>query len=265
MPKAASVRAVVGGGLRDQRVHAAHPLDSEHREQDGSGHRDDELEGVGHDDAPQPGEHAVPGGDGEERDRRHPRVHVQRDTEDGDHGARHPAHDDQVDGKGEVERAKTPEYRRRPTAVAQLGELHIGEDAGPAPEPGKEEHGQDPGERTVPPEPVAGHAVLRDQARHGERRVGGERRRHHGRPGEPPRERAAGHEIVGQRLTGPPRVGQADGRRGHEVQRDDHPVRQLESHGGSRGGGMLTAGETPGARRPSPERRAGEWKSAACR
>ena len=158
-----------------------------------------------------------------------PGVDVERDLEDRDHGAGDPAHDDQIDRQGEIERAEAPQHRRRLAAVAQLGELEVGEHARPAPEPGEEEDREDPRDRAVPPEPVAGDAVLGDQAGHHQRRVGREGGGDHRRAGEPPGQRPAGDEVLVQRLAGPPGVDQRDDRRGHEVERDDEPVGELEA------------------------------------
>ncbi len=72
-------------------------IHGEHREQDGSDHRHDELERIGHDDAPQARERAVERGDEEEPQGRHPGVHVERDPEDCHHRAGDPSHDDEID------------------------------------------------------------------------------------------------------------------------------------------------------------------------
>ncbi len=96
----------VGRGFLHQHVEAADRIHGKYREQDGSTHRHHELEGIGDDHPPEPGEHAVQGRDAEEQDGGAPRVHVQSDLKDGDHGTGDPAHDDQIDGKSEIESTK---------------------------------------------------------------------------------------------------------------------------------------------------------------
>ena len=189
---------------------------------------------------------------------------VQRDLQDRHHGPGHPSHDDQVDRQGEIDRAEPPQNRGGLAAVADLRELEIGQDAGPTPEAGEEEDGQDPRDRAVPPEPVPRDPVLGDQAGDHERRIGGEGGRHHRGAGEPPGEGPARGEVLLQRFAGATGIDQGDHGRGDEVQQHDQPVRERERHGASRVGDGVRGTARLFAPRPSLGDRAGGWKWGAC-
>ena len=68
-----------------------------------------------------------------------------------------------------------------------------------------------------------------DHAGDGERRVGGEGRRHHRRAGQPPGDVAAGEEEFVDVLSGARLVVEADGEVKKEVERDDEPVDRGET------------------------------------
>ena len=155
-------------------------------------------------------------------------------------------------GQGEVQRPEAAQRRRRLAAVAQLGELEVGQHAGPAPQPGEEEDRQDARDGPVPPQPVAGDAVAGHQPGHDQRRVRREGRRDHRGAGEPPRQRAARDEVLVERLARLADIGQPDRGGDDEVEQDDQPVGEGEMHRdpGEEGGWGIT-----GTRRCRPQPR----------
>src|ERR671914_741528 len=74
-------------------------------------------------------------------------------------------------------------------------------------------HGENPAHDHVPPQPISGDAIQRDHARHGERRVGRERRRDHRNAGEPPRDIAPRDEVLREALAAALGEPEADERR----------------------------------------------------
>src|SRR5690606_26192963 len=85
-----------------------------------------------------------------------------------------------------------------------------------------------------PPLPVPRHPLARDEPGHVKWRIDAERRRGHGRAGQPPREGAAGHEELRHRPRAPPREVDADGQGEDEVGADDDPIQR--AHGRPPGG-----------------------------
>ena len=227
-------RAEMGREARLQGAHPADRPDRVDRQDDDGRHLDDELDEVGPEDRPHARGGRVGDGDDEADADRPDRRDPERDAEDLHHREGDPAHDDEVDRQGEVEGAEAAEECRRPARVADLGELHVGHDLRAPPEPRVEEHGQRSAHDHVPPEPVAGDAVLGDEARHDERRVGGEGGGDHRGAREPPRNGSARHEVLLERLAALLRELEADSDRQREVGEDDSPVEKRQAHAGRR-------------------------------
>ena len=205
--------------------------EGEERDREGAGHGEAELDQVGHDHAAQPRQGHVGAGEGESReDRGEPRP-PQGDLEDLGHREVDPADDHAVDGQPQVEGAEPAQEARGRAVVADLHEGDVGEDARPPPQAGEEQHAEHAAEGAAPPDPVAGDAVAGDDAGDGERGVGRERRRHHRRPREPPRQVAAGEEVLAQALAGAARDGQGDGRGEEQEGGENQPVERGEGHG----------------------------------
>jgi hypothetical protein len=112
-------------------------------------------------------------------------------------------------------------------AVTQLDQLDVGQDLCAPPEPRVHEHRDHPTERERPPEPVAGQAVPRHEARHRQRRVGGERRGHHRRAGDPPGQGPSRQEVLGDAPSRPRAKQEADAEGEREVRDDDGPVQTV--------------------------------------
>src|ERR1019366_2152130 len=129
-----------------------------------------------------------------------------------------------------VERAEAAQERSSPAAVADLGELHVGHDLRAAPEPRVQEDRERAAHDEVPPEPVARDAMGRDEARHDERRIGGERRRDHRGAREPPGDGASGDEVLLERLAALLRERDPDADREDEIRGDDRPIERREGH-----------------------------------
>ena len=178
----------------------------EHHEE-GAGHGQDVLQEVGGHHAPEAGGGGVDHHDDENRqDGPEPLVagevrqlveHAERD-DDLPHGEHAVADADAVERHGGDEGAEGAEPGGRAAAVAELGELHVGEHPRPAPELGQHHRHQHVHQREAPPLPVAGHAVPRHPPRHVERRVHVEGGGRHRGGGEPPRDGAAAHEELRQ-------------------------------------------------------------------
>ena len=147
-----------------------------------------------------------------------------------DHRQVHPAENDAVDRNAEIEGAEAAQERGGFAGIADFGEFDVGHDAGAAPQAGVEEHGEHAARDEVPPQPVARDAAHRDHAGDGQRRVGGERGRHHRRPGQPPRNVAPGEEELVDVFSGAALVVEADGEVEEEVERDNQPVDRGELH-----------------------------------
>ena len=158
------------------------------------------------------------------------RVEPERHLEDLHHRQVDPADDDAVDRETEIERPETAEERRRPASVADLRELDVGHHAGATPQARVDEHREHAARGHVPPQPVAGNAVARDDPRDQQRRVGGKGRGHHRRAGEPPGDVAAREKELRRAAAGAPRVVQPDRQVEREIGGDDQPVEQRQCH-----------------------------------
>ena len=205
--------------------------EGEVRDGEGPGHGEGELDEVGQHHAAQAGHRHVGAGQREAgEDRGQPRP-PQGDLEDLGHREVDPADDHAVDRQPQVEGAEPAQEARGPPVVADLHELDVGEDARPPPQPREEQHAEHAAEGPVPPDPVAGDAVPGDDAGDREGGVGRERRRHHRRPREPPRQVAAGEEVLAQVPAGAPRDGQGDGGGEEQEAGEDQPVERRQGHG----------------------------------
>ena len=218
-----------GGGMRVaqflvENFAAADGAPRHDRQHDRASHLEAVLQSVRGGDSPIAGQHRV-------RERHEQRddqgIHF-RETEGAGEDFRHaevdPAHDDDVDDESQVGGAKGAEEGGRFAGVTQLGELDVGDDFRPAPQPREKENGQHPGGQHRPPQPVSGDAVFHDHLGDRQRRVGGERRRDHRRAGQPPRHRPTRDEVVEHRSPRAPdeRAGRAD--RQHEIAGDDQEI-----------------------------------------
>jgi hypothetical protein len=148
------------------------------------------------DHAPEAADRGVDAGDRQaDEDRREP-VPPERHGEDLGHGQVHPAHDHAVDQDAEVEGAETAQERRGPARVAQFRELDVGEDARTAPQAREEEHREHAAVAALHQIQFPAMPFLRDEAGHGQWRVGRERRGHHRGAGQPPRELSSAEEEI---------------------------------------------------------------------
>jgi len=213
--------------------HPAHGAEGEDGERDAAQHGQDELEEVGDEDTPEPGERRVERGEDEEAERRLPLPDAEGHSDDLRHGGGDPADDDRVDREREVTRPEAAQERRGSARVADLGELRVGHHPRAAPEARVEHDGEHAAHHHAPPEPVPRDPVLDGEPRHGEWRVGGERSRDHRGPREPPGDRAAREEVLVGRGAGAPRVEERDRDGQDEVEHDDRPVDRGEGHGAS--------------------------------
>ena len=157
-----------------------------HRHGDGPGHGQDELDHVGDDHAPEAGQQGVAQSQGRPDDDRRPLVHAQDRLGHGAQPLEHPAQHDEVVDDGEVAGLEAAQEGRRLAAVAHFDELVVGDDLGPPPESREQEHRQHLAQHVVPAEPVVPDAVVADEARHRQRRIGGEGGGHHARAQDPP-------------------------------------------------------------------------------
>ena len=122
--------------------HAADGVDGEDGEEDDHGHFEDELDEVSPEDGPEAGDGVVSEGEGEADEDSGELAadggDAESEGEDLAHGEVDPAHDDGIDGEGEVEGAEGAEEGGGGAGVAKFGEFHVSEDAGAAPERGEE-------------------------------------------------------------------------------------------------------------------------------
>ena len=224
------IRVYAGGEL----MHAAERVDGKDGEQNDHRHFEHELDEVCPEHGPQAGDGVVgereqeAGEDGGELRAR--RGEAECEGEDLDHGEVDPAHDDGVDGEREIERAEAAQEGGGAAGVTELGEFDIGEDLGASPERSEEEDGEHAGESEAPPEPVAGDALLVDEAGDDEGGVCAEGGGHHGCAGQPPGNAAAGEEELTDVARRAPHVIEADGEVEGKVERDDKPVDCGEFH-----------------------------------
>src|ERR1043165_16023 len=223
------------GGMRAaegfrQRARAADGAPRDDGEDDRAAHLEAVLQAVRRCDAPVAGEDGVGEGDAEGDGEGAPLRDAEGAGEDLGHAEVHPPHDDDVDDERQVRGAEAARERRRLSGIPHLRQLDVGDDFGAPPQPREEEDGEHARGEHRPPQPVARDAVFHDHLGDGQRRVGGERRRHHGRAGEPPRHRAMRDEVVEHR---PLRLadeggGDADGE--DEVAGDDEEVDESQVH-----------------------------------
>ena len=229
-----AVNGIEGADAIGQRVHSADGVDGKVREQDHHAHLQDELDQVRPKHSPHAGDGVVGEGEGEAAEDRGELLacsgEAKGQREDLRHGQVHPAHDDGVDREGQVNGAKAAQEGGGRAGVAELGELHVGQHAGAAPQRGEEEDGEHPGEQERPPQPVAGDALAVDEAGDDQRRVGGEGGGHHGSPGQPPGDVAAGEEeladVAGRAL----HVEEADGEVDRKISGDHQPIERRKNH-----------------------------------
>ena len=104
-------------------------LEREVSDREGAGHRDEELDRVGHHDAPESGHRGE-----EDRDRRGEEqgaLHgpAEDDVADLGGGQIHGRHDDAVEEEAEIDGAETAHEGGRLAGIPDLVELEIGEDA----------------------------------------------------------------------------------------------------------------------------------------
>ncbi len=225
--------ASVAAELLLHRIDAAdrpHGLDSQHHDHR---HLHGELEEIGNEDAPEAGER---------RDERRQRDDADHDPEslifrnaehqhqDLDHREIDPAENNAVHQHTQVERPETSQECRRFSGVAKFGEFDVGGHAGSPPEPREEEHCQHSACDHVPPEPVAGDSVPRDQSRNYKRSVRGERGCDHRGSGEPPGHVAPRKEELRGIRARFALVVKADQQVEEEIRRNDRPVDGGELH-----------------------------------
>ena len=217
--------------LRDEGRHAADGPDGEVGRGDDGGHLDEELDHVDDQDAPEArdrGEDDVEQADEEEG---LPAVEPEEDGGDLAGGQVDRGHDDAVEEEAEVDRAEAADDAGGLARIAELVELEVGQDLGPAPHPGVEEDRRDAGQGEGPPDPVAGDAVAADDVGDQVRRVAAEGRGHHGQAGQPPRNGAARTEELRGALARPLAEEQGGAEADEQDERDDDPVDQRKVHG----------------------------------
>ena len=234
------VRATEGRQKTERRLrklvgepgHAADLRDTEREDGDRerAGHRQTELDQIGQDDTPEPGQRDIAAGQRQPDKDGGQSVPAEGHAEDLGHRQVDPADDEAVDRQAEIEGATPAEQRGRPATVAELHERDVGQDAGAAPEPREEEHAEHAAEGGAPPDPVPGDAVGGDDAGHRQRCVGGERGRHHRRAGQPPGQLAPGQEILPEALTGATRGAGSHDERKEETAGENEPVERRERH-----------------------------------
>ena len=218
-----------------QRIHStdcAHSVDGEY---DHSRHLDDKLHEVGPENRPHPRAGGISDGDDEaDADGDHLPGHIhaedsdiveaERDGEDFYHRPRHPAEDDQVDGKGQIEGAESAQRCGWLATVADLGELDVGHDVGASPQSREEEYGEHAAHQHVPPDPVAGDAVIVDEPGDNEGGIGRESCRYHGGASEPPGHVASGDEVFAETFAALLGEGEADSGGKNEIGGYNSPV-----------------------------------------
>ncbi len=238
----------------DDGAHAAAGRDRVIRNGDHDAHLEHELEEVGPEHAPQAAERDVEAGerdeeqhaDGERRavvaaphraEARHEAADVvqhrrvgQRGADDRGHRLGDPAEDDAVHQQAEIDRAKAAEERRRLAGIADLGELHIGEQSGAPPQPREEEDRHHSREKEAPPQPVARNALRVNEAGDDQRRVGGEGGGDHRGARQPPVHVASGDKVVVNALAGAAAKPQAEDEGDGEIADDGRPVEEGEGH-----------------------------------
>lgn len=203
-------------------------------------HREDVLQQVGDDHAPEAGHRGVDEGDENDRhDRPQPRIAREpaesvEQAQCHDHlpHRQHPVADtDAVERHGEEKRAERSQRHRRSASVPDLRQLQIGDHVRAPPEL-RQDHGEEHvGECEAPPLPVSSDPGLRHPAGDVERRVDVERRGRHGGRGEPPGDRPPADEELGHVLRPTPCHIEAEAKRGYEVGGDDEPVEEAHRGG----------------------------------
>jgi len=152
-------------------------------------------------------------------------------ADDAGHRLRHPSQDDAVHQQAKVDGAKSAEKCGRLAGVANLGKLHIGEQARAPPQPGEQEDRHHAREQEAPPQPVPGNSLRVNQPGDHQWSVGSERGRHHGGPGQPPIHTATGDEVVVNAAPGAATKPQPHDERDREIADDGGPIEEGEAHG----------------------------------
>ncbi len=221
--KEASKSSPTGGGEERQRLarqesgrrgllhpgRAADAVPSDGAQRRGASDGQEELQDVGHHDAPQTGGDGIEGGQ-EAGEGQGPDL-VDREQGARDLGRRqeHPGQGQRVHHQGMQGSEGSPQDAGLPAAVAQLDQLGLRHDAGTAP-PTREQEDLVRRDRVAPPSPVLPQAVVAYPSGDQERGVAGEARRHHRGSRDPPGQAAPRQEVLLEVLSRATCVANAD-------------------------------------------------------
>ena len=200
---------------------------------DRADHGQHEQKQIGDHHAPQPGGGGVNHGDQRGEHDRGVGVEAEQHARDLDRGERDRGHDHHVEEHAEIDGAEAAQEGGRRAGIAQLVEIDVGQRARPAPQLGVEEHGHHAGDEKGPPQPIHADAAGAHQIGHEIGRVGGKGGRHHRGAEQPPRQLAAGQEILLEAAARPLGEHQTDDERDRAVDRHHNPIDPLKLHGGS--------------------------------
>ncbi len=116
-------------------------------------------------------------------------------------------------------------------SVAQGDEFNLGQDVGATPEFCKEKRREHAPDAHIPPEPVAGDALLHDQFRHRQRCISCESRGYHRDARQIPRKATPTEEKFAEVFASTFGIQQCNANRKDKVGNDQDPINQFQSHG----------------------------------
>ena len=195
-----------GGEFFEELRHAADGVDAIPSYADDDRHLENKLKEVGPKNAPESAERNVDAGERHEEEDANGEgfgiADAHGSADDVDHGLGDPAENEAVHQKAEIDGAKASEESGGLTVIAELGKLHVGDQAGAAPESREKKNGHHSGGKKAPPEPIPCYTLGVDETADGERRVRGKSGGDHGGASEPPTDLAAGNEIIAGAFAG---------------------------------------------------------------
>ena len=200
------LRAIHGGQLLQQLVHATHRLQGDHRHRQGTTEGQQQLQTIGDNNGPKTASHRVNEHQGRHHQQQPNRVGEARQgrlTADDAQGFHHLAHGQKgiananaIHRQGQQKRLDSPQPRRCWSAVAQLREGGIGEHTAAAPERREHHRHGHMGQTKTPPLPIADQTAAAHQTGHVEGGIDREGGGRHRGAGQPAIEAAACNEII---------------------------------------------------------------------
>ena len=226
-------RAIHGGQLLQQLVHATNRLQGDHRHRQGTTEGQQQLQAIGDNNGPKAASHRVNEHQGRHHKQQPNRVGEARQgrlTTDDAQGFHHLAHGQKgiananaIHRQGQQKRLDSPQPCRRWAAIAQLRERGVGEHTAAAPEGRKDHRHGHMGQTKTPPLPVAHQTAAPHQTSHVEGRIDREGGGRHRGASQPAIEAAASNEVIVFAAVAP-RQPQAQHQGEQQITRQQNPI-----------------------------------------